>query len=183
MNQTPPFELEHVPPELHAVFDTRVPAATAGDAEQRERNFLTRALASYAILKLSGCSEDEAANAIVDGGGDGGIDAVSYSPSSHRLFLVQSKFNADGAGEPSLGDVTKFKTGVENLLQANWLVLCLALRGNVKRFSNLTVKKIPKQVLSRCEWGHDDYSLQIENLPKAPPKAGQMSLFEEEEDA
>jgi adenine-specific DNA-methyltransferase len=33
------------------------------------------------------------------------------------------------------------------------------------------VKKIPKQVLSRCEWGHDDYSLQVENLPKAPPAA------------
>jgi len=30
------------------------------------------------------------------------------------------------------------------------------------------VKKIPKHVLSRCEWGHDDYSLKVENLPKAP---------------
>ena len=36
-------------------------------------------------------------------------------------------------------------------------------------YPNLTVKKIPKQVLSRCEWGHDDYSLEVENLPKAPP--------------
>jgi adenine-specific DNA-methyltransferase len=64
------------------------------------------------------------------------------------------------------------------------LVLCLAFRGSADKFPNLTVKKIPKQVLSRCEWGHDDYSLQIENLPKAPPKAGQMNLFEtEEEDA
>ncbi|MEQ1837033.1 MAG: site-specific DNA-methyltransferase, partial [Candidatus Nitrotoga sp.] len=36
-------------------------------------------------------------------------------------------------------------------------------------YPNLTVKKIPKQVLSRCEWGHDDYSLQVENLPKAIP--------------
>lgn len=63
------------------------------------------------------------------------------------------------------------------------LVLCLAFRGNVERFSNLTVKKIPKQVLSRCEWGYDDHSLRIENLPKAPPKGGQMNLFEEEEDA
>jgi len=47
-------------------------------------------------------------------------------------------------------------------------------------YPNLTVKKIPRQVLTRCEWGHDDYSLQVENLPKAPPKAGQQSLFEEE---
>lgn len=57
------------------------------------------------------------------------------------------------------------------------LVLCTAFRGKADRYSSLTVKKIPKQVLSRCEWGHDDYSLQVENLPKAPPKPGQQSLF------
>jgi len=61
------------------------------------------------------------------------------------------------------------------------LVLCTAFRGRADRYPNLTVKKIPKQVLSRCEWGHDDYSLQVENLPKAPPKMGQQGLFGEEE--
>jgi adenine-specific DNA-methyltransferase len=60
------------------------------------------------------------------------------------------------------------------------LVLCSAFRGKAERFENLTVKKIPKQVLSRCEWGHDDYSLNVENLPKAPPKVGQQSLFGKE---
>jgi adenine-specific DNA-methyltransferase len=60
------------------------------------------------------------------------------------------------------------------------LVLCTAFRGRGD-YPNLTVKKIPRQVLSRCEWGHDDYSLQVENLPKALPKAGQQSLFTEEE--
>ena len=50
-------------------------------------------------------------------------------------------------------------------------------------FPNLTVKKIPKQVLSCCEWEHGDYSLQIENLPKAPVKPGQQSLFDSREDA
>jgi hypothetical protein len=48
------------------------------------------------------------------------------------------------------------------------LVLCTAFRAKADAYPNLTVKKIPKQVLSRCEWGHDDYSLQVENLPKAP---------------
>jgi len=37
-------------------------------------------------------------------------------------------------------------------------------------------------VLKRCEWGHDDYSLQVQNLPKAPLKPGQLPLFGEEED-
>ena len=62
------------------------------------------------------------------------------------------------------------------------LVLCSAFRGKSDRYPNLTIKKIPNAVLKRCEWGHDDYSLQVENLPKAPPKKGQQSLFEEEAD-
>ena len=61
-------------------------------------------------------------------------------------------------------------------------MLCTAFRAKPDRFANLTVKKIPKQVLSRCEWGHDDYSLRVENLPKAPPKPGQRPLFGEEAD-
>jgi adenine-specific DNA-methyltransferase len=58
------------------------------------------------------------------------------------------------------------------------LVLCTSFRGKVDRWSNLTVKKIPKAVQDRCEWGHDDYSLKVENLPKAPKKRGQQALFE-----
>jgi adenine-specific DNA-methyltransferase len=46
------------------------------------------------------------------------------------------------------------------------LVCCTAFRCKVDRFTNLTLKKIPKMVLSRCEWAHDDYSLSIENLPQ-----------------
>jgi len=59
------------------------------------------------------------------------------------------------------------------------LVLCTAFRARGD-YPSLTVKKIPRQVLSRCEWGHDDYSLKVENLPAAPPKLGQQELFEEE---
>lgn len=47
------------------------------------------------------------------------------------------------------------------------LVLCSAFKGNADRFPNLTIKKIPRTVLSKCEWGHDDYSLNVENLPMA----------------
>lgn len=61
------------------------------------------------------------------------------------------------------------------------LVMCSAFRGNADLYPNLTIKKIPNTVLSRCEWGHDDYSLQVDNLPKAPPKSGQQILFDEEE--
>ena len=62
------------------------------------------------------------------------------------------------------------------------LVMCSAFRAKADQFQNLTIKKIPNTVLSKCEWGHDDYSLQVENLPSAPkPFVEQPSLFEEEE--
>ena len=45
------------------------------------------------------------------------------------------------------------------------LVCCSAFKGDANRYPNLTLKKIPKMVLTKCEWGHDDYSLNVENLP------------------
>lgn len=33
------------------------------------------------------------------------------------------------------------------------------------RYENITVRKIPNMLLGRCEFGKDDYSLNIENLP------------------
>lgn len=49
------------------------------------------------------------------------------------------------------------------------VVYCHAFRvRNVEDFPNLTLKKIPKAVLTKCEWGKDDYSLEIKALPPAP---------------
>jgi len=51
------------------------------------------------------------------------------------------------------------------------LIMCGAFRvKNLDEFPNLTVKKIPKAVLNRCEWGKDDYSLEIQNLPMKAPE-------------
>jgi len=49
------------------------------------------------------------------------------------------------------------------------LVYCGAFRGKGDAFPNLTVKKIPKAVLRKCEWGRDDYSLEIRDLPPPTP--------------
>jgi len=57
------------------------------------------------------------------------------------------------------------------------LVCCGAFRCKADRFDNLTIKKIPKMVLSRCEWAHDDYSLNVENLPMVKKDPEQADLF------
>ncbi|MCO6512468.1 MAG: site-specific DNA-methyltransferase, partial [Aridibacter famidurans] len=61
------------------------------------------------------------------------------------------------------------------------LICCSAFRCDPTQFENLTVKKIPKAVLKKCEWGHDDYSLEVKNLPDAPAELNDRS--EEELDS
>jgi len=51
------------------------------------------------------------------------------------------------------------------------LVCCGAHRGKADAFPNLTVKKIPKAVLGKCEWGKDDYSLEVAAMPPPVPRA------------
>lgn len=53
------------------------------------------------------------------------------------------------------------------------LICCSAFRGKADAFPNLTLKKIPLAVLQKCEWGKDDYSLNVANLPKAPEPAAE----------
>ena len=61
------------------------------------------------------------------------------------------------------------------------LICCSAFRVKADAFPNLTLKKIPKAVMRKCEWGHDDYSLEVENLTKAPARTerepGESTMF------
>lgn len=47
------------------------------------------------------------------------------------------------------------------------LICCTAFQKECRnRFSNITIKKIPQMLLGRCEFNHDDYSLNIIDLPQ-----------------
>lgn len=64
------------------------------------------------------------------------------------------------------------------------LVCCAAYRGvtaaqAAERWPNLTIKKIPKMVKDRCEWGHDDYSLNVANLPMAQKPVAEVAAQDE----
>lgn len=52
------------------------------------------------------------------------------------------------------------------------LICCKAFNARLDDFENLTVKKIPHAILNRCEWGRDDYSLEIASLPSREPDNG-----------
>lgn len=102
------------------------------------------------------------------------LEGFTYAPSeahwwqhghsSERDFIYVTTQNLSAEQLQALAD----EVGAEQSL----LVCCGAFHGVTasqaeERWSNLTLKKIPKMVLSRCEWGHDDYSLNVANLPLA----------------
>ena len=112
-----PVEILALSAKLHELFDNRIARKRGGNEEQNDRTFLSHAIAAYTLYKLGGGTLDEAAAAIVDGGGDGGIDGVYFSPLNNTLWIAQGKYVHSGVNEPDLGDVTKFKDGVENMLR------------------------------------------------------------------
>ena len=115
-----PIEIEHLPPRLHRDFDGLIPLVTNPDPNHVESNFCSRALAAFTIHHVTGCSLQDAADSLVDGGNDGGIDAVYFSANSNTLWCVQSKFTADGTSEPGLREVTRFSTGLDALLRGDF---------------------------------------------------------------
>lgn len=104
------------------------------------------------------------------------LEGFTYAPSevhwwqhghsSERDFIYVTTQNLSSDQLQALSD----EVGSDQSL----LVCCSAFRGvaatqAAQRWPNLTLKKIPKMVLARCEWGHDDYSLNVANLPMAKP--------------
>ena len=61
------------------------------------------------------------------------------------------------------------------------LICCKAYSAEAEAFVNLTLVKIPTSILQKCEWGRDDYSLNIANLPEVEndgaPTADALPLF------
>ncbi|QXP86462.1 site-specific DNA-methyltransferase [Methylococcus capsulatus] len=104
------------------------------------------------------------------------LEGFTYAPSevlwwqhghsSERDFIYVTTQNLSAEQLQALSE----EVGADRSL----LVCCSAFRGvtaaqAAERWPNLTLKKIPKMVLARCEWGHDDYSLNVANLPLTAP--------------
>ncbi|AUI35669.1 Type III methyltransferase M.BclIV [[Bacillus] caldolyticus] len=57
------------------------------------------------------------------------------------------------------------------------LICCKAYNVNVEDFPQVTIKKIPQAILNKCEFGRDDYSLNVNNLPMKEKEPEQLELF------
>ncbi|MGY4111933.1 site-specific DNA-methyltransferase [Aeribacillus sp. SP014] len=57
------------------------------------------------------------------------------------------------------------------------LICCKAFNVNIDDFPQVTIKKIPQAILNKCEFGRDDYSLKINELPMKEKEPEQLELF------
>lgn len=104
------------------------------------------------------------------------IYVTTQNLSAEQLQAISEEVGANSFAQVASRDANEFAPTGRSLL-----VCCSAFHGvtaaqATERWPNLTLKKIPRMVLARCEWGHDDYSLNVANLPMAapePPSEGQ----------
>lgn len=81
------------------------------------RHFETRALAAFALIMTSGLEVSQASTQVTDGYHDMGIDAIYLDETQKKLFVVQSKWRADGAGSITQEEMTNFAQGVQRVLE------------------------------------------------------------------
>lgn len=111
-----PREVRYVRDALKKEFESLIDMSdTFGSADQVEVHFLSRALAALIARKLLGCSSKDAADSLVDGFKDEGIDAIAIADSGTRLWLIQSKWSEKGSATFGKGEALKFGHGLELL--------------------------------------------------------------------
>lgn len=82
---------------------------------QNEDALLSRALAAYVVSKQGKTPLQIAADSVVDGTGDNGIDAIHFDDQSKSLLIVQAKWDKDGSGSVDVASIHKFLHGVRDL--------------------------------------------------------------------
>lgn len=103
------------------MFDSEIDLAdVTSNPDEREKCFLTRSLAAFAIAQLAGITPSEAAKTVTDGSGDNGIDALHYDLATKTMYVVQAKWHGDGNGSFDRADILKFTKGFEDLANLNF---------------------------------------------------------------
>lgn len=115
------IHINQIQSKVKELFEKEIDISDIGVSDpNKDIKVTTRCLAAYAVMITANCSCREAALSIIDGGDDNGIDAIYYSPISHQMVLVQSKFNQTGSGEPDSASVSKFCVGIRDLINSKF---------------------------------------------------------------
>lgn len=79
----------------------------------REKDLLSRALAAQAVRIKTGCDLETGARAVIDGRDDQGIDAIAFSDTPARVWVVQAKWSGKGTAGLDKNAVLKLLEGVQ----------------------------------------------------------------------
>lgn len=116
------LHIRQIKNQLHKIFSGLIDESDLSKrkGEDKEKAFLSRALAAYAILSINNTNPTEAAKSIIDGFDDNGIDAIHYSPILKQLTIVQSKWIDNGKGVIDYSSVLKFLQGAKDIIDCNF---------------------------------------------------------------
>ena len=105
------------------------------------------------------------------------LEGFTYSPSETEYFIHGHSTERDYIYVTTNYLKAEHLRALSDLVgpERSLLICCKGFSSGVK-LPNLTVKKIPKAVLDKCEYGHDDYSLNVKNLPMAAPELKQDEM-------
>lgn len=109
---------ERIEAHLKQMFGDRIDLSDLGASaiqETKDAHFRTRALSAYSLVKEIDISTELAADSVVDGGQDYGIDAIFFHSTSKTLYVVQSKFFGEATKGMEKGEVLTFIDGVRLL--------------------------------------------------------------------
>lgn len=94
------------------------------------------------------------------------LEGYTYAPSETEYFIhghsTEKSFiyvTTNFIRKAELDDISEQVGGKRSLL------ICCKGFDRGASCANVRLKKIPEAVLKKCEWGHDDYSLNVANLP------------------
>ena len=111
----PKTQFRQVRDALLREFDGLIDLTDLTSTSGREQSFLSRALAALAVRDLTGCDSAAAADAVIDGRNDIGIDAVATDKNASHLWLVQSKWSDNGRASFGVGEALKFIDGLRQI--------------------------------------------------------------------
>lgn len=114
------LQIKQVRNRLDSDFVRHIDVSDLGSHADLTHFQLTRALAALVMMKRSQLTAEEAAQSVVDGGGDNGIDGIAVVPDESKIILVQAKWSDIGKGSADLSDMLKFREGVNDLLALRW---------------------------------------------------------------
>lgn len=86
------------------------------NAADQEKNRLSRSLAAFAIEKTADIAPAPAANAVVDGGNDNGLDSIHFDRQKNILWVIQSKVGS----APDMAENKKFCDGIRDLISGRF---------------------------------------------------------------